>query len=123
MIDGRTLDPKKPKSIKGLVGWAKGYIERLPKETPGESGPLTMIDRVEEVCELFQKHFHRPPSDRAKAAAKFRIRELMKQGETLEGFDKTFAWARESGAPKWFDFETSINGYERLKNYAYDSVA
>lgn len=120
VLGDRTLDPRSDGSVKGLIGWAKGYINNLPKAPYGESGSMAI---VEEVSTLFTKHFIRRPSDRAKAAVKFKIHELMKRGETLEDFEKIFAWARSSGGQKWNDFETSIEGYERLKSYSYNSVA
>lgn len=114
VIDGKTLNPNSPGSVKGLVSYAKIYIANTPKEE-NEAKVFKMIDRVDEVCFLFQKYMIRIPSERSKKLASYKIRELMKSGETLDDFEQAFQLAKASHGDVWKDFEYTINNYKRLK--------
>lgn len=115
VLDGKELDPDKKWSIKGLLTYAKRYVENIPKEE-SEARVFKMVDRIDEVCSLFQKHMVRIPTERAKKAVSYKIRELMKTGETIEDFENAFSAARKGGGDVWKDLEYTIQNYERLKS-------
>ncbi|MCB0628887.1 MAG: helix-turn-helix domain-containing protein [Saprospiraceae bacterium] len=109
---GKELNPNHEGHIKGLLTYARRFIQNLPKAIPGES-----INMVEEVSSLFTKYMIRRPSERTKKEMSYKILKLMKSGETFDSFEQAFRFAKSTGGDPWRELEYTINNYDRLKAY------
>lgn len=122
VVEGKTLDETKRWEVDGLISWAKSFISRepatvMPEEGEGDViGHISLKNRLDAVCCLFEDIMNRQQADFRKGEAHYKIRTLLKEGETIENFRSAFQVLKDTGASKWKDIDVVFSEWESVQN-------